>query len=352
MGRIGESTLHRGQAEDVYDAWPAPDLIVSDGAYGIGGFPTDPRTPEALTDWYGGHVGRWAARSHAATTLWFWNTEIGWATVHPLLSAHGWEYVQTITWDKGIRHVAGNVNGDTIRRVPTVTEVCVFYRRKLVFPSPDGPRPIREWLRKEWKRTGLPLHRANAACGVKSAATRKYLTQDWLWYAPPASIMERLSQYANRHGEPEGRPYFAADGRRPVTARTWERLRHPWHHEHGLTNVWSHPPLGGAERHRGDGRRVAPRAHGRQARVGVAHLNQKPLELMQRILTLASDEGDTIWEPFGGLCTTAAAAIESGRNAFAAEPDAYFAQLAGERLDLIKSALEKSQATKSREHTR
>ena len=51
--------------------------------------------------------------------LWFWNTEVGWATVHPLLVASGWDYLQVITWDKGVAHIAGNVNGKTIRRFPS-----------------------------------------------------------------------------------------------------------------------------------------------------------------------------------------------------------------------------------------
>ena len=139
--------------------------------------------------------------------MWFWNTEIGWATVHPLLARQGWEYVQTILWDKGIGHIAGNVNGDTIRRLPTVTEVCVFYRRRLAFTTPEGAMSACRWLRSEWQRTGMPLHRANEACRVKNAATRKYLTQDWLWYFPPAEMMGRLVAYANKHGDPAGRPY-------------------------------------------------------------------------------------------------------------------------------------------------
>lgn len=109
----------------------------------------------------------------------------GWATVHPLLVRHGWDYVQTVVWDKGVGHIAGNVNGDTIRRFPVVTEVCVFYRRRLEFPTPDGVMSAKQWLRYEWRRAGLPLHRANQACGMANAATRKYLTQDWLWYLPP-----------------------------------------------------------------------------------------------------------------------------------------------------------------------
>ena len=327
----GRSTLYPGPAEEVYGDWDSPDLIVSDGAYGVGGFPGDPRTPDGLEAWYDDHVTAWSRYAHPATTLWFWNTEIGWATVHPLLAKEGWEYVQTILWDKGIGHIAGNVNGDTIRRLPTVTEVCVFYRRRLTFATPDGEMSACRWLRSEWQRTGMPLNRANEACGVKNAATRKYLTQDWLWYFPPAEMMGRLVAFANEHGDPDGSPYYSLDGKRPVTEAEWVRLRHPWHHEHGLTNVWSHPPLNGAERYRGDGRRVAPRVHN-PGRNATAHLNQKPLEFMRRIVKAASNKGDTIWEPFGGLCTASVAAIEEGRNAFAAEPDSYFSSLAKQRL--------------------
>ena len=327
----GLSTLHPGPAQEVYGAWEPPDLIVSDGAYSVGGFPGDPRTPEGLAEWYAEHVAAWSKFAHPATTLWFWNTEIGWATTHPLLVREGWEYVQTIVWDKGIGHIAGNVNGETIRRLPTVTEICVFYRRRLMLQTPLGEMPLCRWLRLEWRRTGLPLYRANEACGVRNAATRKYLTQDWLWYFPPAEMMARLVAFANAHGDPAGRPYYAINGKQPVTEAQWARLRHPWRHEHGLTNVWSHPPLNGAERYRGHGRRVAPRVHN-PGRNAAAHLNQKPLEFMGRIIKVASNEGDTIWEPFGGLCTASVAAVETGRNAFAAEPNPYFSTLAKQRL--------------------
>ena len=223
----GHYTLHEGPAENVYDNWNTPDIIVSDGAYGVGGFPGDPRTPEGLEAWYAEHVTAWSKRAHPATTLWFWNTEIGWATVHPLLAREGWEYVQTILWDKGIGHVAGNVNGDTIRRLPTVTEVCAFYRRQLTFPTANGRLSAREWLRAEWRRTGMPLHRANEACGVKNAATRKYLTQDWLWYFPPADMMAKLIAYANKHGLPTGRPYYSMNGRTPITESEWAGATSP-----------------------------------------------------------------------------------------------------------------------------
>jgi len=131
-------TLYQSDVLEVYDRWPTPSTIVSDGAYGIGGFHGDPRTLHGLVKWYEPHVEAWSRKAKPATTLWLWNTEIGWATVHPLLNSHDWEYVQGIIWDKGIPHIAGNVNGDTIRQFPVVTEVCVFYRRKLRLPTAQG----------------------------------------------------------------------------------------------------------------------------------------------------------------------------------------------------------------------
>lgn len=266
---LGEH-LFAGDALDAYGQWPQPGLIVSDGAYGVGGFPGDPRTPESLPDWYREHVEAWSKAAHPATTLWFWNTEIGWA----------------------------NVNGGTIRRFPVVTEVCVFYRRRLELPTAEGPMVAKQWLRYEWQRAGLPVAKANDACGVRNAATRKYLTLDWLWYFPPAEAMARLVAYANEHGRADGRPYFSIDGQRPVTGEEWSRLRDAWTHQHGLTNVWAHPPLNGIERFR----------------------------------SACTQPGDVLWEPFGGLCSAAVAAVEMGRDAYAAEKVSDFRERAALRL--------------------
>jgi hypothetical protein len=292
--RLAPWTLYLGDALEAYENWPAPNTIVSDGAYGVGGFPGDPRTPQGLVDWYRPHVKAWTTCVTPATTLWFWNTEVGWASVHPLLDEHGWEYVQAIVWDKGIQHIAGNVNGETIRQFPVVTEVCVLYRRRLAFATTSGVMNAKEWLRHEWRRAGLRLHEANGACGVKNAATRKYLTQDWLWYFPPPKMMQLLVDFANKRGDPNGRPYFSLDGKHPVTMAEWSALRHPWTHEHAVTNVWSHPPLHGDERYKGNGRRSAPRIH-KPGKNATVHLNQKPLTFMRRILRASTRPRDVVW---------------------------------------------------------
>ena len=324
--------LHRGDALDAYPGWPAPAAIISDGAYGVRGFHGDTIGTSRLADWYRPHVEAWSRQAGPAATLWFWNTEVGWATVHPLLVRHGWDYVQAITWDKGTGHVAGNVNGKTIRRFPVVSEICVFYQRRLVITGPDGPKSAQEWVRHEWQRAGLALGRANEACGVANAATRKYLTRDWLWYWPPGLMMERLAAYAAEHGSVSGRPYYSLDGRAAVTAKEWDALRYKWRHAHGLTNVWRLPPLHGVERIKGTMRRAAPRVHN-PGSLSAAHLNQKPLEFMRRILAAVTSPGDVVWEPFGGLASAAVAAVETGRFPCAAEIDRDFAEIAVQRLD-------------------
>ncbi|MGH7869437.1 MAG: DNA methyltransferase [Candidatus Dormibacteraceae bacterium] len=325
--------LYRGDALRVYDKWPIPATIISDGAYGVRGFHGDTTGHEGLVDWYRPHVEAWSKAACPATTLWLWNTEVGWATVHPLLVEHGWDYVQTVTWNKGLSHIAGNVNGKTIRRFPVVSEICVLYQRRFKMLGPDGTMPVQQWLRHEWQRSGLPLYKANEACGVKNAATRKYLTQDWLWYWPPGAMMERLAIYANDHGHHCGWPYFSLDGETLVTAKMWDALRYQWNHTHGMTNVWSRPPLHDAERLKGTLRRAAPRVY-RPSSASAAHLNQKPLEFMERLIYAVTKEDDVVWEPFGGLASASVAAVALGRRSFAAELDKDFARLAAERLGL------------------
>lgn len=329
----GPYNLHEGNVTDAYRSWPTAATIISDGAYGIRGFHGDTVGPEDLTEWYRPHIEEWSQLAHPATTLWFWNTEIGWANVHPLLVENGWDYIQTVIWDKGLAHIAGNVNSRTIRRLPVVTEVCVLYQRRFEVLGPEGKLPVQRWLRTEWLRAGIPLYKANIACGVKNAATRKYLTKDWLWYWPPGEMMERLATYANEHGRPSGWPYYSLDGRASVTAKEWDSLRYKWNHTHGLTNVWHRGPLHDDERLKGSLRRAAPRVY-KPTRASSAHLNQKPLEFMERLVRAVTEPGDAVWEPFGGLASASVAAVALGRQAYLAEADPVFARLARERLHL------------------
>lgn len=302
-------SLHHGDSLDHCAAWPPPAAIISDGAYGVLGFEGDTSDHLDIPAWYEPHARAWAERARPDTTLWFWNSEIGWAAAHPVLERHGWRYINANVWNKGIGHVAGNVNTGTIRRFPVVTEVCVQYVREVRVAG----QTLQRWLRAEWLRSGLPLRQANHACGVKDAATRKYFDQGHLWYFPPAAVMQKLVDHANAHGLPAGRPYFSLDGRRPVTGDEWSGLRARFRCPHGVTNVWDRPAVRGDER--------VKTASGK-----AVHLNQKPLDLMGRLIEASTLPGDAIWEPFGGLFSASLAARRLGRRAFAAERDATYFQ--------------------------
>ena len=237
----GKAHLFHGDALDCYPQWPTPTTIVSDGAYGVLGFEGDTSDHLDVPGWYEPHVAAWSRAATPQTTLWFWNSEIGWAAAHPVLERHGWRYQNANVWNKTKAHIAGNVNTAKIRRFPVVSEVCVQY----VYEAKVGGLPLKRWLLAEWKRTGLPLRAANEACEVKDAAVRKYLDQGHLWYFPPAETFEKLQRYANEHGRPAGRPYFSIDGSSPATADEWAAMRSKFRCPHGYTNVWERPPVNG-----------------------------------------------------------------------------------------------------------
>jgi hypothetical protein len=310
-----------GDSLDKYAAWAPPDVIVSDGAYGVLGFEGDTSDHLGVPAWYEPHVAAWAKRAKLGTTLWFWNSEIGWAAAHPVLERHGFRYVNANIWNKGPAHIAGNVNTKKIRRFPVVTEVCVQY---VVEPRVDG-LVLKAWLLREWKRTGLPVRAANAACGVADAAVRKYLDQSHLWYWPPVEMFRRLADHANEHGRPEGRPYFSLDGRAPMTNEEWASTRSTFRCPHGVTNVWDRTALHGGER--------VTTPEGK-----AVHLNQKPLGLMERIIEAASDPGGVVWEPFGGLFSASLAAMRLSRRGFSCEIDPTYFQYGLGRLVEARSA--------------
>ena len=61
-------------------------------------------------------------------------------------------------------------------------------------------------------------------------------------------------------------------------------------------------------------------------------MNQKPLDLMLMQVEATTNEGDVVWEPFGGLASASVASVLLGRSAYAAEVDPTFVELAAARL--------------------
>src|SRR5687767_14488912 len=64
--------LFHGDSQTLYELWPHPTVIVSDGGYGILGFEGDTSDHLGLPEWYEPHVRAWAQYALPSTTLWFW----------------------------------------------------------------------------------------------------------------------------------------------------------------------------------------------------------------------------------------------------------------------------------------
>ena len=302
-----------------YGSWPKPTAIISDGAYGLGKFPSEPNDTGDLVEWYRSHVCSWSAAATSQTTLWFWNTEIGWAHVHPLLEEYGWRYKRSNVWNKGISHIAGNHNSKTALSFPCVTEVCVQYVREPVVILNGQQTRTQDWLRSEWKRAGLTLAQANEACGVANAASRKYLCRDTAWYFPPSDSFAALVEFANTFGDNDGRPYFQLDSEIDTEVLTRNVQQNIFNCPMGITNVWDYPTARGGERIKIGG--------------SIVHINQKPLAIMDLIIETSTNVGDVVWEPFGGLFSASLSAYRLGRKPFAAEIDEIFYSAGISRFD-------------------
>lgn len=299
--------IFNGNSLELYSSWESPTVIISDGPYGVKGFPGDLKSENRLAEWYEPHIKLWSEKSTPRTTLWFWCTEQGWATVHPVLIKYGWEFKCCNIWNKGLGHIAGNTNTKTLSRLPVVTEVCVQYVKKPTFNVDGKPSNMKDWLIHEWKRTGLPFRETNDACGVKDAATRKYFTKDdFLWYMPPSDRFQMIVDYANLNGNQKEKPFFSIDGKQSLTKDEWDNYRPIFRCPMGVTNVWELPQLRNQERLKNeDGKSI--------------HLNQKPLSFIRNIIEWTSNKGDVVWDPFGGLFTTALACITTGRKCYTSE---------------------------------
>lgn len=216
--------LHRGDAAEAYPDWPSPAAIISDGAYGIvGETPGDTLDGPELIGWYRDHIIAWSAAAHPNTTLWVWNTEIGFALVHSEFERLGWDYVQTIIWDKGTR---GEVPWPAAA-FPVVTEICTLYRPRQEKPAETNPasapdrRPDTRDLTNVWP---VPLLRDEERFSAAPHGTTEALTHP---HEKPVELMKRIIRAATRPGDVVWEPFAGAAtvsvaavelGRRPFAA--------------------------------------------------------------------------------------------------------------------------------------
>ena len=324
---------HKGDGVDIYPTLPADafTLIVSDGAYGIGGFPGDPKSPKALADWYAPHLAAWDRLAAPSSSLYFWCTPEGCARMLPAVEAAGWRYYARIVWHKGMAALAGRLDSEAMRGWAVASEDCYFYVREAVDISAlaaaevtgdlDGlthksvleasgadPRnTVRAFLRAEWiDRAGLGI--GDAVKAWKSSASHYFTRSQWA--IPTWDAFLALARFAEEHApRTDPRPYL-------VTAAVWERLgslresyealrgeyealRYPFALPQGVTDVWAGLPVNRPGRH------------------GCA----KRDDHIERIVKASSRPGDRVLEPFGGGAPVLRACRKLGRSCDSIERD-------------------------------
>jgi len=77
------------------------------------------------------------------------------------------------------------------------------------------------------------------------------------------------------------------------------------------------------------------------------HPTQKPLALLERVVLAASQPGDVVLDPFGGVGTTAVAAVRHGRHHISIELEPRYCQAAEDRIERELAAAEPLLATGS-----
>lgn len=323
---------HLGDGLDIYPTLPADayTLIVSDGAYGIGGFPGDPKSPKALADWYAPHLEAWDRLAAPSSSLYFWCTPEGCARMLPHVDAAGWSLMSCLRWEKPSSAAWKGAEG--MRRWMQDSEDCYFYVREAVDISAlaasevtgdlDGlthrsvleasgadPRnTARAFLRAEWlDRAGFSISDANRACGTATMAGHFFGRAQWqlaTW-----EHYQNLATYAAEHAPAVDRPYLVTEAvwsRRgglresyEALREEYEALRYPFTLPQGVTDVWTGLPVNRTGR----------------------HSCAKRDDHTERIVTASSRPGDRVLEPFGGGAPVLRACRKLGRSCDSIEID-------------------------------
>ena len=201
--------------------------------------------------------------------------------------ALGFEFRQEIIVDKGIKSIAGRKTS-TYKQFPNTTETIFFF----VF---DAKPAIRQCLLQRAEELGLDAKTINARLGVKSnggGVWSLYTGENILAQVPTLEMWQRLEKVLD---------FQAPDDLKGFVFEP----------QMGLTNVWQDIDFYAEER---------------------IHRTQKPLRLIERLVSASSRPGQVVLDPFAGSGSAAVAAKRLDRRFICIEIDPEMAKKASERL--------------------
>lgn len=343
------STVWQADARAVAASLPdgCASCAILDGPYGMGKAEWD-RVPRggSLVDLYRDHIADVGRVCAPSASLYLWNTEQGWAQLHPAVLAAGWTFVSLIVWVKADSPRIGDMFGyDHLRGWVSTVEYCGFYQREAWAPNTSAGQDIgyaagrddrnwvRPWLAAEWAAAGLKMRDADRALGTNGMAGHYFQASQWS--LPTWEAYQRLAAFAAEHGPPRAVPYLVLKQfTQPPDLRAsydhlraeYEASRPPFTAPIGVGNVWRAGSVSGPERLRSpDG--------------STLHPCQKPLAFAERILRASTRPGDTVWVPFGGTLREVVAAERMARADPAEARRVLSCELNADGVDYIGPAL-------------
>ncbi len=166
--------------------------------------------------------------------------------------------------------------------------------------------PLRKYLADEWERAGLKQDDANKACGTASMAGRHFFSRSQ-WCLPTEQHYEALRKHANSQGGDYLRREYED------LRREYEDLRRPFKVTPDVpyTDIWDFKTV---------------------AAYNGKHPCEKPVALMQHIVTTSTISGAVVLDCFMGSGSTGVACARTGREFIGIEKDGEWFLKAQERL--------------------
>ncbi|WP_227353738.1 DNA-methyltransferase [Haladaptatus salinisoli] len=246
------------------------------------------RTKDEYVDWCREWIEQISRVSKISGSFYLFGYFRTLAHVVPDIEENDFNVRQQLVVDKGMQAVSGRATKD-YRLFPNTTEMILF--------SVYDARPIvKRVLNLMNENEGLSSHDINERLGAETGGGGLwsiYAGDNVMGKVPPKDKWEILQEI------------FGFDV-------PHEDVRHTFNTEMGLTNVWDDIDFYGEERD---------------------HPTQKPLALMERLVTASSNEGMTVLDPFAGSGSTLVAANNLSRNYVGFEVEEEYCEVARSRLN-------------------
>ena len=294
MIQLGSHAIHLGDCIEVLPKYAVPvaDLIIADPPYfKVVGEKWDHlwRTEQDYLDWSRKWIeaAYWKLRTGGSFYLFGYFRML--ALMLPILRDVGFTLRQQIVIYKGMKAVAGRATKN-YRMFPCVTESVLFLTK-------DNISFSRQLLKDRQKELGLTAKEINEALGVKSNGGGMwsiYTGNNVCEQFPTKELWEKLQEILK-------------------FTYPYESIAQTWHPQMGLTDVWNDIDFYSEKRW---------------------HPTQKPLKLIERIMSASSNPGDVVIDPFGGSGSTLIAAEHLGRKAVVIELDEKYVNSMQERFTL------------------